>query len=297
MEKDIFELNKKDYFKNEEDIFIQKSDNYDFNGVTHSHNFIELSFVVSGSAVHTINDTSYTVKKGNLVIIDYQVPHSFSFDPTSDEGFVTYDLLFTPDFYNISALKGNDFYSLISSYLFSPIFAEFSVEPSYLNLVRTSSREIRSILEKMLDEYTKRNKGFQSLLRAYLIELIIVIFREIEKNQPTFTESQQDMVEKAIAYMQENFKSSITLDDIVSGIFFSKDYFRQVFKKTTGTSITSYIQDLRITEACRLLEHTTDSSSEIAAKCGFNDVKFFYQTFKKKLGMTPAEYRNEKLSK
>ena len=85
------------------------SDNVDFNGVTHSHYFIELIYVISGSATHKVENTSYTVKKGNLIMIDYQVPHSFTFDPLDDDGFVTYDLLFTPDFFNISALKNNEF--------------------------------------------------------------------------------------------------------------------------------------------------------------------------------------------
>ena len=94
--------------------------------------------------------------------------------------------------------------------------------------------------------------------------------------------------------MQTNYKSPINLDEVISGIFLSKNYFRQIFKKTTGISISSYMQELRISEACRLLEATVESSTEIAYKCGFNDTKFFYQTFKKVIGMTPAEYRREK---
>ena len=97
--------------------------------------------------------------------------------------------------------------------------------------------------------------------------------------------------------MQENYKAHINLDDIVSGIFLSKDYFRQIFKKTTGTSISSYIQELRIAEACRLLETTDANSAQIARDSGFNDIKFFYQTFKKAMGMTPAEYRKKHTGK
>ena len=93
--------------------------------------------------------------------------------------------------------------------------------------------------------------------------------------------------------MQENYKAHINVDEIVSGVFLSKDYFRQIFKKITGTSITSYIQELRIAEACRLLETTDDSSAQIARASGFNDIKFFYQTFKKSTGLTPAEYRKK----
>lgn len=294
MRNKVYELKKNDFFKDNEDVFIQLSDNFDFNGIKHSHCFIELIYVVSGSATHTVENTSYTVKKGNVVMIDYKVPHSFTFDPLSDDGFVTYDLLFTPDLFNLATLNSNEFFSLTSSYLFSSIFTEFRVESTSQNLIKTNSREFRNLFEKIYEEYSSGEKGSQSIIRAYLIELIIKIFREIDKQQPAFTETHEELVQKAIEYLQNNYQSPISLDEVVSGIFLSKNYFRQIFKKTTGVSISSYIQELRIAEACRLLEATVDSSAEIAYKCGFNDTKFFYQTFKNVIGMTPAEYRREK---
>lgn len=297
MKNEILELKKDEYFKTDESIFIHRSDNLDFNGIPHKHNFIELIYVIAGTATHQIGDDSYMVKKGNVVMVDYNVAHSFTFDPLSSEGFLTYDLLFTPDFFNLSLVQNNEFYALASSYLFSSLFTEFTSNKIPQNLIQSHSKDFHMLFQNIYDEYTTRQKGFQNIIRAYLIELIIKIFREFDRHQPTFTQSHQDLVEKAISYMQENYKSHISLDDIVSGIFLSKNYFRQIFKKTTGISISSYIQELRISEACRLLEQTVDSSSQIAQKCGFNDTKFFYLTFKKALGMTPAEYRREKLTK
>ncbi len=292
MQNEIFELKKSEYFKDNENIFIQKSDNYDFNGVTHSHHFIELIYVISGSAIHEIEGRSYPVKKGNVIMIDYQVPHSFSFDALGDEGFLTYDLLFTPDFFNLS-IESNELYSLASSYLFSSVFTEFRMQDVPKNLIKTNSKEFHGLFEKIYHEYNTREKGSHGIIRANLIELIIKIFREFDKNRPAFTETHQELVQKAIEHMQKNYMSPINLDDVISGVFLSKNYFRQLFKKTTGTSISSYMQELRISQACRLLETTDDSSSEIASKCGFNDTKFFYQTFKKMIGTTPAEYRRE----
>lgn len=297
MNNEILELKKNDFFETNEDVFIQLSDNADFNNVVHYHNFIELIYVISGTATHKIEGKSYPVKKGNVIIVNNNVPHSFSFDTMSEDGFITYDLLFTPNFFNVSGMENNEFYSLASSYLFSSVFEEFKSQDSLQNLIKTNSKEFHSIFRKIHSEYTRKEKGFQNIIRAHLIELIIKIFREIDKKQPTFTQSHRKLVEKAIDHMRENYKSHISLDDIVSEMFLSKNYFRQIFKKTTGISISSYIQELRITEACRLLESSTESLTEIAAKCGFNDTKFFYQTFKKAIGMTPSEYRSQQLKK
>lgn len=286
---EVLELEKEEYFKNDEEIYIHRSDNDDFNSVVHKHSFIELVFVAEGQAVHTVNDMSYTVRSGNVIMIDYGVAHSFS--RIDGEKFVTYDLLFTPDFFNIPALENKEFMTLASSYLFSSVFAEFKNSKVPQNLVKTHAKEFRFLFEKIYEEYNDRNIGFQSIIRAYLIEIIIKIFREINKNQPTYTQSHQELVEKAIEYMRNNYDKHISLDEVVSGIFLSKNYFRQIFKKTTGMSISSFTQELRIKEACRLLETTDMSSIDISYKCGYNDLKFFYSTFKKTMGMTPAEYR------
>lgn len=292
---EVTQLTKSEYFEAGHDVFIQYSDNIDYNDIMHKHNFIELSYVISGTALHKIGGKSYRVKKGNVIMVDYNVPHAFSFDAESEGGFYTYDLLFTPDFFNLPGLENNEFYSLASSYLFSSIFEDLSLPNVFQNLIKTNSKEFHSLFKKIYDEFTTRDKCYQNVIRAYLTELIIKIFREIDKDQPTFTQSHRALVEKAINHMKENYRSHISLDDIVSGMFLSKNYFRQIFKKTTGISISSYIQELRITEACRLLEETLLSSTEIAEQSGFNDIKFFYSTFKKVTGMTPSEYRRKSL--
>lgn len=286
-------LNKSDYFKENENIYIHLSDNLEMNRVSHRHNFIEVSYVVEGTAVHTIQGISYSVKKGNVVIVDYDTPHTFSFDPEQDGPFLTYDLLFTPDFFNTSGMNKSEFYSLASPYLFSSLFKEFDDHYVLHHLIKTNTKEFQELFSNIYREYTAREKGSQTIIRAYLVELIIKLFRELDRQRPEFTNSHQKLVEQAINYMQENYKAHINLDDIVSGIFLSKDYFRQIFKKATGASISAYIQDLRISEACRLLETTDANSAEIARESGFNDIKFFYQTFKKATGLTPAEYRKK----
>ena len=129
-------------------------------------------------------------------------------------------------------------------------------------------------------------------MRAYLTELIIKLFRQLDSQRPEFTNSHQLLVEKAIEYMQENFKDHINLDEIVSGIFLSKDYFSKLFKNVTNMPVSAFLQKTRIEEACKMLASTDRKIGDIAEDCGFNDIKFFYTVFKKQIGTTPAQYRN-----
>ena len=91
--------------------------------------------------------------------------------------------------------------------------------------------------------------------------------------------------------MQENYNTKLSVDEIASRAFLAPDYFRKVFKKVTGHSVTAYVQKLRIDEACRLLLTSDTPIKDICFLVGYNDVTTFYQSFKKVTGKTPNEYR------
>ena len=74
-------------------------------------------------------------------------------------------------------------------------------------------------------------------------------------------------------------------------MFFNKDYLAKLFKKETGLSIHAFVKEIRMKEACRLLVSSSDSITDVAAACGFSDMKTFYALFKKHTGLTPKAYR------
>lgn len=74
--------------------------------------------------------------------------------------------------------------------------------------------------------------------------------------------------------------------------FISKNYFSTLFKETTGINFSDFVQKLRIDEACKLLKTTDMKVIDIAHEVGFNDIKFFYEVFKRVTSQTPGSYRN-----
>ena len=295
MFQDIEELQGKNFFKKGEQVFIHIERN-DSNIVPkmHKHNFIEIVYIISGRARHYMGESIYEVRKGDLIIVNYGTAHTFVPIKDKKEDFAAYDLLFTNDFFEVAGIGKSDFSDLASSYLFYSTFPEDVSYKHSLNLIRSENKEFHNIFNKIYNEYTLRESGFMSMIRAYIIELITLIFREIDKKTLSdITKEQRDVVGKAIEYMKSNFNAKINLDDIVADIFLSKDYFRQLFKKTTGISITEYIQKTRVEAACKLLLETNRTVFDIAGDCGFSDIKFFYKTFKKITNKTPIEYRKE----
>lgn len=290
---EVYEIKKNEYFRPGEDVYIHTSLNdTKYDSVYHKHEFIEIVYVISGKATHVVNQCKYDVKAGDLVIVNCGDAHTFIVDEESEDKFLTYDLLFTTDFFNVSMLMGNNFEALASSYLFYSLFPEDVYMKNDLNLIRFSSSEFLDILNKIYLEFNQQQKGYINIIRSSIIELITKIFRCIDShpNKP-ITNTQKCLVDNAIEYLTTNYRAHINIDELAGNLFLSKNYFRQLFKNITGQSVTNFIQSTRVKEACSLLVTTDMSINEIMTSCGFNDSKFFYKTFKKYVGMTPSEYR------
>ena len=94
-----------------------------------------------------------------------------------------------------------------------------------------------------------------------------------------------------IRYIRENFTQDITLDDLSRRFFHSKYYISRHFHKTTGITITEFINRQRIGQACEQLSDSTRSISDICYDSGFRNLQHFYSQFRRFTGHSPLRYR------
>lgn len=98
-----------------------------------------------------------------------------------------------------------------------------------------------------------------------------------------------------IAYMKKMLGKELTLERIARACGMSVSALESKFRATYGVSVYRYLIDLRMEEARRLLSKTSYTVTEIAARCGYENLFYFCNVFKKQNGMTPTEYRKQHL--
>ena len=98
-----------------------------------------------------------------------------------------------------------------------------------------------------------------------------------------------------ILWTEENFSKPIQLNTVAERLGYSKYYFCSRFKALTGTTYIHYLNTVRISHACRLLQSGT-SVTEAGSACGFTDISYFIQMFKKMYGVTPKQYMQARRS-
>ncbi|MBE5937848.1 MAG: helix-turn-helix transcriptional regulator, partial [Lachnospiraceae bacterium] len=122
-------------------------------------------------------------------------------------------------------------------------------------------------------------------LISYLLEDNLLTFDKGKKS------SQITYIKSGIAYINDNLTNKITLDNIADATGVSKAYFMRLFKKTTGSTVNSYIHGCRI-EAAKKDILNGMSLSETAYRYNYSDAAHFSHTFKKYTGLTPSEYKS-----
>jgi AraC-like DNA-binding protein len=83
------------------------------------------------------------------------------------------------------------------------------------------------------------------------------------------------------------------MEELAGYVQLNETYLSKLFKKETGQSVSEFIRDKKVEEACALLRYSDKTSVEIAADMGFSSHSYFISIFKKVTGMTPKEYRDQ----
>ena len=145
-------------------------------------------------------------------------------------------------------------------------------------------------LEKLLP-----NDDFMSAaMREHLLmDILFQLCFESNPEQVSYENQacRDGLVGSAVSYIDKHLTEKILIEEVCRNTGTNASTLNFKFRREFNMSIGQYITDRRIKNACRLLISTSYSISEIASRCGFSDVYYFSNTFKKIQGISPSEYR------
>lgn len=148
--------------------------------------------------------------------------------------------------------------------------------------------------EKISAEFNRN--CISEIYKANAVEIICIIMKEAFQNYYALVGQKKDdisnfSVKGMMHFIKCNYSKNITIHDISESVYLSASYACRIFKKKTGVSIMSYLEQVRIEKARVLLESHNYQIEEIAKKLGFSDSSYFTKVFKKIVNITPTQYR------
>ena len=115
-----------------------------------------------------------------------------------------------------------------------------------------------------------------------------------EKSYRRRLDSSRVAIQKGIDYMMCHFDEEIKLEELVESSGYSESHFCHRFKAITGHTPVTYLNRVRVIKAAELLVTTNEKITNIASKCGFDNISYFNRVFRKQMKMSPGQYRNKK---
>ena len=241
----------------------------DWHSVPHTHNHLELFYIVGGKGQFLIQDQLYPVNVNNLVIINPNVTHT------------EVSLNAQPLEYIVLGIEGIE------------LAANNNSNGQFNILDHIESVEISGCLRNILREMEQKNPGYEDVCQAYMEILIIRLMRSTALAVPS--ESQTVSTNRQCAavrrYIDLHFKEPLTLEQLAEEGHMNKFYLSHAFKKEYGLSPINYMITRRIDESKYLLAETDLSMSQIAQLLGFSSQSYFSQVFHRTQDISPKEYR------
>ena len=241
----------------------------DWHSMPHTHNHMELFYIVGGRGQFLIQDQLYPVNASNLVIINPNIPHT------------EVSLNAQPLEYIVLGIEGVELASSDSSN------GQFSL------LDHFESMEISGCLRNILREMEQKSPGYEDVCQAYMEILIIRLMRNTELALPSEPQviSKNHQCAAVKRYIDQHFKETLTLEQLAEEAHMNKYYLSHAFKKEYGVSPINYMITCRVEESKYLLAETDLSLSRIAQLLGFSSLSYFSQVFRRTQGISPLEFR------
>lgn len=268
------------------DFFIDRAD--DVVGVDmpsfHIHYKFEIYYEIEGGRRYFIEDSAYVVNAGSVVLIgENQIHKIASLGDTPSSRIV---LNFSREYLErvAQAFPNVDFFAFLSE------------ERNHLltGLTVKQQNQIYGLLQQLLAMEDETSAAADALRRLLLGTLLLELKEHCRRQQEQTAENgrvSNHTVDRIQAYIAEHYAEKLTLTGIANQFYISPYYLSRMFKKSINLSLIEYINGVRIKAAQNLIERSSGSIAEIAAKTGFMTTAHFRRVFKDATGLSPQQYR------
>lgn len=258
----------------------------------HWHNDLEIVIVRNGTAIYQIYEKNYCLSPGGFFLINSNVPHSCHSFGNTPVRFST--ILVRPDF-----LYG-DFGSDIEKNCFRPFLQNSEIPCMVLS---TSDAQTKCLLEKLNQAETLFDQKpfcYELKIKGLLCDVFGHLLYEYRDHFSRFRPAnQRDLkrLEQMLMYIHTHFDSVISLQQLSNHVHLSREVCCRLFKRMTGKTITTYLEEYRIRKSLSLVQSGLYSITQISDMVGFSNSSRFASAFRRQFGLNPAEYNSTKHKK
>jgi len=276
-------------------VIVQQDELPHFYPHLHRHKEAQITWVQSGEGTLIAGNNMHTFRSGEIYLLGADQPHLFKsnpeyFQPGNKTVIKTLTAFFDPNG------------SLAS--LFS--LPEMKSLRDFIQQTQQGFRVPTEFVDKVsriMVDIQKSSGSDQMICFLQLLGVLQGISPRPEPLSPSsisrgITESEGIRISNIYNYILQHYSEAVTLDDVAREACMTPQAFCRYFKKHTGHTFVSFLNSMRVNEACKkLTENKYESISVVAYKCGFTSITNFNRVFKGIMGNSPRGYLDSYMNK
>lgn len=252
----------------------------------HWHEEVELFWVREGRLEYHLPSGCHVFEAGEGGFLNAGVLHMTRQGGTGPS--IQEEVLFHPRF------VGGEEDSLITRKYVRPLLDDPGLALLRLSPEAEGHREVLGLIRRSFEDYQRRAEGFELEVRELAVQIwrkLLALRGDVGWVRRPDHRTNSLRVKGMMEFIAGHYGGRVTLEQIAAAGCVSVRECGRCFQETLGTSPIQYLMDYRLRQACRLLDHTALSITEIAVSCGFGTSSYFGSAFRRRFGQTPRQYR------
>lgn len=261
----------------------------------HRHNEAQVTWIIAGEGTLIAGNNMHAFRSGEIYLLGADQPHLFKSSPEyfqqgNKKTVKALTIFFDPNG-SLSSLLGLPEMKAFKDFI-----------QQYQQGFKLPTEYVEKVSKAMLD--IQNTSGPDQMI--HFLQMLRILQGMPSKQEPLsafaisrgITESEGLRISNIYNYILQHYSAAITLDDVAREACMTPQAFCRYFKKHTGHTFISFLNEMRINEACKKLTgNKYEGISIVAYKCGFTSITNFNRVFKSVMGNSPRGYLDSYLHK
>lgn len=252
----------------------------------HWHEELEAAIITEGRAIIASGREKYVLNPGEGIFINSGVLHGAWHADTPVCRI--HSLVFHP------RLVGGSLDSVFYQDYVRPLTENATLEDVFLAPGVVWQQEALSAMETAWQACFREDAGYEFRVRSALSELVWLLHSNLPGKRgvsDAHSGRSAERIKAMLSYIHLNYAGELSTRQIAASAMISESECLRCFRSTIGTTPIQYVKQYRIQQAAQLLSTTQERVSDIASRCGFQDMSYFTRSFREIKGCVPTEYR------
>ena len=252
----------------------------------HTHNYIEVIYMCSGSTTHIIDGKKLVLHTGDLLFLNQNVTQEVLPANLND---VAVNFIILPQFFDFVFTMLGEEKNLLRDFLVGCLCSS-ETQIRYLHFKVADILPIQNLIENLIWNLKNDSPNNRHINQVTMGLLFLQLLNHTDQMYASSHPFDEKLILYVLHYIDEHYKDA-SLTELAKELGYDVYWLSRTIKKYTGQTYKELLQNKRFNKALYLLQHTNLPVNDIITNIGYDNTSYFYRTFKKRFQISPHEYR------